>query len=235
MLKGQKMTNDIFSEVMQKLESFGTEQNRKVYKKHGSGDNLFGVSFANLGKLQKEIKKDHELAAKLWETGNIDAQTLATMIADPSEFSENDADNWVSDISYYMLVDVFVSNLIRKTTYAKTKMENWIRSADEWTGRAGWQLLAHIAMQDKNLEDNYFENYISEIEKRIHDSKNRTKDAMNNALIAIGIRNENLEKRAIEAADRIGRVDVDHGDTSCKTPNAADYIKKAKSRKKGKK
>ena len=48
---------------------------------------------------------------------------------------------------------------------------------------------------------------------------------MNSALIAIGIRNEDLERKAIEIAREIGKVHVDHGATSCKTPDAESYIK----------
>ena len=49
---------------------------------------------------------------------------------------------------------------------------------------------------------------------------------MNSALIAIGIRNEDLERKAIEMAREIGKVQVDHGATSCKTPDAEPYIKR---------
>ena len=59
-------------------------------------------------------------------------------------------------------------------------------------------------------------------------------DAMNNALIAIGIRNARLEKLAIAAARRIGKVEVDHGETSCKTNDAEAYIKKTKEHRKTK-
>ncbi len=58
---------------------------------------------------------------------------------------------------------------------------------------------------------------------------------MNSALIAIGIRNDELEQKAIAIAREIGKVDVDHGETSCKTPEAEPYIKKARERKKQKK
>jgi hypothetical protein len=51
---------------------------------------------------------------------------------------------------------------------------------------------------------------------------------MNGALIAIGVRNDQLEKLAITAAKRIGTVEVDHGDTDCKTPDAVAYIAKTK-------
>jgi len=70
-----------------------------------------------------------------------------------------------------------------------------------------------------------------QIEANIHQLKNCTRETMNMALIAVGIRNSNLEKLATAAAGRIGKVEVDHGDTSCKTPDAAAYIKKTLDRK----
>jgi 3-methyladenine DNA glycosylase AlkD len=84
--------------AMQTLESLGTAQNRKVYPRHGVGENLFGVSFADLGKLTKQIKKDHALALQLWQTGNHDARILATMIADPQEMDENTLQSWASGL-----------------------------------------------------------------------------------------------------------------------------------------
>jgi hypothetical protein len=50
-------------------------------------------------------------------------------------------------------------------------------------------------------------------------------------LIAIGIRNSALEKKALAAARQIGKVAVDHGETGCKTPDATAYIQKARARK----
>ncbi len=40
-------------ESMRQLERLGTAQNRKIYKRHGSGENVYGVSFADLGKLRE--------------------------------------------------------------------------------------------------------------------------------------------------------------------------------------
>ena len=90
-------------------------------------------------------------------------------------------------------------------------MEKWTKSKNEWIGRAGWQLLAQLAMTDNELPDTYFEEYLKTIRKSIHGSKNRTKEAMNNALIAIGVRNNTLEKKALAVAADIGKIDVEHG------------------------
>jgi hypothetical protein len=65
-----------------------------------------------------------------------------------------------------------------------------------------------------------------EIETGIHQQKNRVREAMNNALIAIGVRSAALQEKALSAAHTIGPVEIDHGETNCQTPNAADYIRR---------
>ena len=60
-----------FDQAMKELEAAGTAQNRKVYARHGAGENMFGVSFSNQEKLRKQIKTDHALAEQLWATGNM--------------------------------------------------------------------------------------------------------------------------------------------------------------------
>jgi len=74
----------IYKDLMQELKSLGSEQYRKTYKRHGVQGEVYGVSYAHLGTLKKKIKIDHELALELWKSGNHDARTLATMIADPA-------------------------------------------------------------------------------------------------------------------------------------------------------
>jgi 3-methyladenine DNA glycosylase AlkD len=217
-------------EVLRRLESLGTAQNRKIYRRHGAGEKLFGVSFANLEKLKKEIKVDHELAQQLWASGNHDARVLAAMIADPAATGLQLLNAWKRDLDGYIVTDIF-SGFVEKTAHARKRMELWTRSKEELTGRAGWLLLARIARNDESLPDSYFLPYLETIERTIHTSKNRVRDAMNSALIAIGIRSSALEKKAIAAARRIGKVEVDHGETGCKTPDAEAYILKALQRK----
>ena len=77
------------------------------------------------------------------------------------------------------------------------------------------------------LGDDYFEPYLQRIEREIHDAPNRTRHSMNNALIAIGMRGGTMKTKALAVAKRIGKVEVDHGQTNCVTPDAAAYIKKA--------
>ena len=221
----------MLNDVMTELKSLGTEQNRKIYRRHGAGDNQFGVSFANLRKLAKRLKPNNELADELWRTENQDARTLATLIADPKTISGTTLEHWVHDIDYYVLADTLTTDLIKSGPLAKEKADAWSGSDLEYVGQAGWNLVAILALGKNDLPDGYFEAYLERIESGIGVTKNRVRHAMNGALIAIGVRNERLRAKAETVATKIGRVEVDHGETGCVTPEAIPYIEKTWARK----
>lgn len=214
-------------DVLTELESLGSEQTRKTYRRHGVGDNQFGVSYSALGKLKKRIKTDHELALGLWDSGNHDARVLASMIADPEKSDPTLLDTWAHGVDNYTLSDA-VSGYASSTLLAKDTAERWIESDHEFVAAMGWGILATIATKDGKLPDSYFRQLLSRIERDIANGQNRERYSMNTALIAIGVRNDALESEALAVAARIGTVVVDHGDTSCKTPDAAAYIAKTK-------
>lgn len=212
-------------EVLAALEAAGTEQNRTIYRRHGAREPLFGVSFGELRKIQKAIKRDHELAVALWSTGNTDARTLACFVADPAAMTEAELDAWLAEIDYYTLVDVFVGNVASKGSGVRERALRWIESERDWTAQAGWDLVGHLAA-DPDMDEELLAGLLARIERDIEGAGNRTRHAMNGALIAMGIRSRNLTDAAIAAAGRIGQVVVDHGETGCVTPAAIPYIEK---------
>jgi 3-methyladenine DNA glycosylase AlkD len=217
------------TETMQQLEVMGTAQNRKIYRRHGVGENQYGVSTANLKLLQKQIRINHTLAQSLWNTGNHDARLLATMVADPAQVEDHLLEAWAQDLDNYVIADAF-AGLVSRTPLARPKMEAWTHAESEWIGQAGWNLLAHLALKDTALPDDYFRSYLNLIEQNIHRRKNRVRYSMNSALIAIGLRNTTLQEEALALARKIGPVEVDHGETNCQTPDAVAYIHKAAAR-----
>lgn len=218
------------NEAMQTLKNLGTAQNLKVYKRHGAGDNLYGVSFANLNKLKRQIKVDHQLATGLWKTGNTDAMSLATMIANPAAITAASADAWLKDISYGLVADLF-GGVVAKSKHGLAKFKKWSKSKKEMTRQCGYGVLASMLRDDASqVSDELCLETLSRIETEIHDSPNRARQAMNGALISIGIYKPKLQAKAIAACRRIGKVIVDHGETGCKTPDAEAYIKKAAAR-----
>jgi len=223
-----------YKETMSQLKAMGTAQNVKVYKRHGATGDLYGVSFANLGLLKKKIKVDHVLAEQLWKSGNHDARTLGLMIADPDRLTPTAADAWVKEVDNYVVGDQ-LAGLIAKSPAAESRLKKWTKSKTEYVRATGYGLLSVMLRDEIEISDEVCEDYLKTIEKEIHTSPNRARHSMNMALAAIGIYKPALRDKALEAAGRIGRVEVDHGETSCKTPDAADYIKKAAARAKAKK
>lgn len=216
--------------VMRDLAGLGSPTVAEVYRRHGAGDDVFGVRFGELRTLARQIGHDHDLARELWATGNTDARLLACMVADPSRMDDSELDRWLAEIAYYVLVDVFVANVATQVPGVADRMERWRTSRSDWVGQAGYDLLAHLAMKDRSLPDAFFLDHLGIIEREIHSRGNRTRHAMNGALIAIGIRSDELAAAATEAAGRIGVVVVDHGATGCVTPAAAPYIERARAR-----
>lgn len=216
------------TKVMKQLQAMGTAQHRKTFARHGITGDVFGVSYANLGKLKRQIKMDQELAEQLWATGNHDARVLASMIADPSRMTATKLDAWVKQADNSGTTAA-LSDLAAKCPTARKRVEKWTRSKSEWVGVTGWHALASLA-RDEAVPDDVIDGYPERIEAEIRTAENQTRYAMNNALIAIGISRSKLRKKAIAIAKRIGKVEVDHGDTSCKTPDAVSHIAKGVAR-----
>lgn len=214
------------AEVMSALEKAGTPQTRKTWARHGGKEPMFGVSFADLKTLMKRIKVDHDLARALWNTGNLDARNLAVKVADPLRMSVKDLDAWASEESARMCRG-YVAHLAAEGPHGRSLAEAWLAARSEERRISGWILAGILAMRDEDLSASWFAARLAAIEKGIHAAPNHEREAMNSALISIGCRDSSLRKAAGAAAKRIGPVEVDHGDTACKTPAAADAIEKA--------
>ena len=221
--------------VLAKLETLGTAQNRKVYTRHGVCGPQFGVSFAHLRKLGKKHHGDHALAQALWASGNHDARLLALAVADPKSTTKTEIQAWAEGMDNYILTDE-MAKLVATTEWGDECAEEWTALSDggdsgEWIASTGWNLVAHQALGEEAYPDDYFAEWLRFIEDHISQSANRVRHCMNGALIAIGCRNPELRTQALQAAKRIGKVEVDHGETSCKTPDALSYINKVWKRK----
>jgi hypothetical protein len=213
------------AEAMRELEKAGSAQTRKTYARHGAAEPMFGVSFATLKGLVKRIGVDHDLALALWDTGNHDARNLAVKIADPARMAARDLDRWAAD-SKARTCGGYVAMLAAEGPHAAAKTKQWLEAGEGPLRCTGWVLLGQVATHDQVTPDAWFLDRLSRIEASIHAAPNEEREAMNLAVVSIGGRNAALRKAATATARRIGKVEVDHGDTACKTPDAAQYIEK---------
>ncbi|MBM4068872.1 MAG: DNA alkylation repair protein [Planctomycetes bacterium] len=218
-------------EILVTLKKLGKPQTAAVYKRHGSGDNVFGVLTSEIAKLQKMIKVDHVLAGALWKTGNAEARILALQVADPTKLTRADADGWIAD-GPVRFVGCYLSLLLARSPLNGATMRAWMKAPDESHREMGYGMFSvRLKENPDSISDADAENVLLTIEKEIHRSPNWARYAMNGALISIGIYKPALRKQALAAARRIGKVEVDHGETCCKTPDAVPYIEKAVQRK----
>lgn len=213
-------------EALRALEAAGSESCRAIYARHGVRGPAFGVSYGTQRTLAKRIGRDSALARALWESGNHDARILATMVADGADLSRAELDAWAKALEDYVLTDA-LSALAARAPCAPQLVERWIAAKGEWVSTAGWTTLCVLLRDGPAPSTERLAELLETIEQRIHRAPNRTRYAMNLALISIGTYGPDLRERALAAAARIGKVEVDHGETGCKTPDAARYIVKA--------
>jgi 3-methyladenine DNA glycosylase AlkD len=219
-------------EAMVALEKGANEQCRKTWARHGVPTPMFGVRYEDLYKLQKRIGSDSELARTLWITGNHDARILATLIVEPKDLAKDEIGSWIAVAEYRLLNDA-VARVAAESTHAVALADVWRRDRSEWISAAGWTSVGVLAAGDK-VTDKWLGARLEEAARGIHSAPNYARHCMYMALIATGGSRPALTARAIALAQSIGKVEVDHGDTACKTPDAVPYIKKLVARRKAK-
>lgn len=210
---------------MKQLEQLGHESARKTYLRHGVTGPAFGVRYADLYAMHKAIGVDHELALALFDSGNHDARILATLVADPAAFTAAELDAWQRACDNHVLNGA-VATMVARSPLARAVAKRWRAAKTEYRAAAGWHVVGSLSAPGTDVDDEWLRPCLTEIQARIHGAHNRTRSAMNSALISIGGYRPALRAEALAIAHAIGKLEVDHGDTSCKTPDAVTYIEK---------
>lgn len=216
------------NETMAWLESYGSEQTKKVLKNHGAREPFFGVKVGDMKKILKRTKKDHNLAIQLFETGNSDAMYLACLMADAKKITADELDIWAETAPWYLISEYGVAGLAADSAFGYDLGMKWIDSEKEAVAAAGWATLSGVIsmMDEANMPYDDIKNLLHRIENEIDQSSNRVRYTMNAFIISVGGYCKSLSEFAIETSIRIGKVDVDMGGTSCKVPYAPAYINK---------
>ena len=216
--------------IMLRLESLGRERTRRMYARHGmAADRSFGVSVADLKKIAKTIKGEHDLACAIYDTGNLDAMYLAGMVADGARMSRKQLDGWAKRAEgMSMVAENTVAWVAVESPHAREIALKWIRSRQEHVASAGWCTYSGIVATapDPDLDLEEIEDLLDTVVREIDRAQNRVRYTMNGFVISVGAYVEPLTKRARSAAARIGVVSVDMGDTACRVPLATAYIDK---------
>jgi hypothetical protein len=224
----QKLNFMTLEEILQKLQSLGSEQIKKILLKHGAREPLFGVKIGDMKKILKGIRGDNKLAIDLFNTGNYDAMYLAGLVADGSKMRAEEINRWAgaaygSGISGYTVPWVATENQEGFNLAMK-----WIDSPVEDVAVAGWSTLSSIVSfwPDETLDHGALKSLLDRAERDIRYSPGQVKTAMNGFIISTGCYVPLLMHDCIEIAGKIGTITVDSNGTACRIPSAADYILK---------
>jgi 3-methyladenine DNA glycosylase AlkD len=167
------------------------------------GAGRLGLSMPMLRQLGKQIGRQHELAIALAASGIPDAQILASLVADPARLTVAEMNTWVASLGAWDTCDQSCLNAFARSPLAWGRVPVWAARQPEFERRAGFSLLAALAVHDKQAEDARFIEVLPLIEQQAGDERNFVKKAVNWALRQIGKRNEALRVQAIACARRV--------------------------------
>lgn len=217
------------TEILQELQSMGSEQTKKTFLRHGAREPFYGVKVGDMKKIVKRVKKNHELSLALYDTGVSDAMYLAGLIADEKKITKQDLQRWAEKATWYMLNEYTVAWVASESPYGWELALEWIESDKENIATSGWATLASLCTikPDNELDLNKLSQLLDRVAATLQSSPNHVRYVMNTFVITCGICVVPLSDKAIETAKKVGKVYVDLGDTACQVPEAVAYIKKA--------
>lgn len=197
-----------YKEILDELKAMSDPEVVACKARYGiTPAKAYGVSIPKLREMAKRLGTDHSLALRLWKKNARETRILASMIDDPSKITEEQMEDWVKEFDYWEICDQCCMNLFEDTEYAYQKCVEWSSRKREFEKRAGFALMARLAVSDKNAGDESFRPFLPIIKRGAIDERNYVKKAVNWALRQIGKRNLELNKEAIETARQIKKMD----------------------------
>ncbi len=189
------------------LKSHSTKATRDGMARYGiPSDNALGVTMANMKVLAKQLGRNHELAAGLWETGVYEARMLTSFVDEPARVTSTQMDRWCRDFDNWGICDTVCFHLFDRTPHAWQKVAQWHDQNEEFVKRAAFALLWGLTVHDKNAGDKPFAQGLLFIERAATDERHFVKKSVNMALRAIGKRNPALNAAAVAVARRLANM-----------------------------
>ncbi len=189
-------------EILALLEPLGDDARRKHNAKAGAPDNQFGLKLGDVRAVAKKIKTNHPLALELWETGNLEAQLVATLIIEPKSLSKSELDKLTRSTTCAQVADWWNSYVVAQHPEKESLREAWMKAKGRWAARAGWALTA--SRVNKGADGLDLTALLDRIEKELPKAKPEVQWTMNNTLGAIGIHSPKHRKRAVALGEQIG-------------------------------
>ncbi len=216
------ITGMTVEETLLQLEALGNEKVRAQNAKRGAGDNQFGVRLGDLRNVAKKIKTDHDLALALWETGNLDARFLATLIIKPQDLSSQEMDRMVRSLDFDWLADWLNSHVVKHHPDKEALRQKWMTDAQPMAARAGWSLTTERI--EKSPDGLDLAALLDRIENEMGSTAPEAQWTMNFALAQIGIHFPEHRARAVAIGEKLGVYRDYPVSKGCTSPFAPIWI-----------
>jgi 3-methyladenine DNA glycosylase AlkD len=191
-------------EIIDTLKSAGSPENVAGMARYGIfTQKAYGAPSAVLEQLARRIGRNHELAQRLWRTGNHDVRVLAALIEEPGTVTRSQMDRWAKDFDNWAICDCCCTHLFDRTRFAWDKARQWPLHPEEYVKRAGFSMMAVLAVHDKKAADAQFQRLLPLIKAGATDERKYVRKAVNWALRSIGKRNLRLNRAALRTAAEI--------------------------------
>ncbi|MGO0604193.1 DNA alkylation repair protein [Brevibacterium linens] len=207
------------NEVLATLASLEDEKIRAVNARHGDDH---AVNLTKLRAVAKALKKNDELAAELWDSGDTAARLVAILIMRPKAWSEAQLDEMLRDSRVPKVHSWLVSYIVKKSPHAEAMRRSWTDDPDPVVASAGWALTSERVNRKPDGLD--LSGLLDVIEAEMADAPERLQWAMNETLSYIGIEIPNLRKRAIDIGERLGVLRDYPTSPGCTSPFAPTWI-----------
>jgi hypothetical protein len=146
--------------------------------------------------------------------------------------TKKDLQRWVDNANSDSLCDYTVPWVAAGSPHGWEMALKWIESKKPRIAAVGWTTLVSLVgvKEDAELDLDSLKKLLARVQKTIHEAPNGVRYSMIMFVIGLAAYVKPLSDLATKAADKIGRVNVDVGNTACKVPYAPDYIQKIRQR-----
>ncbi|MDI2028159.1 DNA alkylation repair protein [Saccharopolyspora sp. TS4A08] len=213
------MAGTTLDELMAELAGLDDPKRREVNARHGDDH---GVNLSELRAIAKRLKTQHDLALRLWATGDTAAKLLALLICRPKSFERDELDAMLRQAGSVKAQDWLISYAVKKNPHVEDLRLTWLDDPDPVVAAAGWALTAERVVKRPDGLD--LSGLLDTIEAEMKDAPERLQWQMNTCLAQIGIAHPDHRARALDIGERLRVLEDYPTSKGCTSPYAPTWI-----------
>lgn len=212
-------------QIVEWLDENQDERGIKAWERLRYSDiSTYGIGLTKLRKFAKGIKKDADLAKELWDKPVYDMKIISILVDEPKKLTRQRLEEQLKDLDFWMLSHAYTGSFLALSPIKSEIAYEWLNSKDDIKRRIAFALIVGVLNAEKPFNEEFAAALIDRIEAEIQSEENFVKDQMNYALFGLGKMSKALHSKALAAAKKIGKVDVDYGDNSCEAPDCVKHL-----------